>query len=603
MPYQDMISWFEGEIRGQTGSAIGGGIAGYPGSVRGREIGMGLNVDPWMPKWTPPSVASITGETVGMIGLMAEDGTLLDPVTGEPMDQARAEGAARLLLGGTMDYLGGASGAALDKALGDLSGAGAAALEELPDERLADARDPSLVDGRFGWLEGPFGGSASQTDAAPARTAPAPAPAPARPAAPQPSFLDVLEGMYGGSTVPEPEEPPSIFDASVFGTGAAAPSAPSGATITAAPASPAGSVGATAGPRVVGAQTAPPAGASLGGVVNASRATGAVGSGTLYRQPPSTTLADPRADLWPPTPAGALAELFDAASPDAPRFSRGSARAAAPRRDDEGPDDQGDLERWNIASGVLGAVEGLYETALSTAETMITNTLYLTPIGIPLAVHNASEAAGELARETARNGGGVLDLLEAVNERYNPLVGLVRNTVEAVEAYEDRDARKLGNRTFKLGFELLGMAAILRGGKQGGTSNAAARRTASHGQGVHSRINLAAGRTRTTPLRTTGEPISAGWDHILDQHFNRPVANNRSAFSISPAELRELLQSDRIINSPVKPVAVGKDMIFERTVDTGRTVGQSSLNRGGVQTSTIRVYTDRAGNIVTAFPY
>ncbi|WP_437674246.1 hypothetical protein [Sorangium sp. So ce131] len=112
---------------------------------------------------------------------------------------------------------------------------------------------------------------------------------------------------------------------------------------------------------------------------------------------------------------------------------------------------------------MLGAVEGLYETARSTAEDMLTNTLYMMPIGIPLAANNIGQAVVEIKRETEEKGGGVLDLLETLNERYNPLVSLTRNAVEAVEAYEDQDARKLGNRTLKLGIQLLGVAAILRG--------------------------------------------------------------------------------------------------------------------------------------------
>lgn len=95
---------------------------------------------------------------------------------------------------------------------------------------------------------------------------------------------------------------------------------------------------------------------------------------------------------------------------------------------------------------------------------MLTNALYMTPIGIPLAIHNLSDVVDELKRETARNGGGFLGFLDAANQRYNPLIGVLTNTVEAVEAYDDGDARKLGNKTFTLGIEVLGMAAILRGG-------------------------------------------------------------------------------------------------------------------------------------------
>lgn len=39
-----------------------------------------------------------------------------------------------------------------------------------------------------------------------------------------------------------------------------------------------------------------------------------------------------------------------------------------------------------------------------------------------------------------------------------------------------------------------------------------------------------------------------------------------------------------------------------RTVDVGYPIGTTSLNEGGAPTSTMRVYTDRAGNLITAFP-
>jgi hypothetical protein len=72
------------------------------------------------------------------------------------------------------------------------------------------------------------------------------------------------------------------------------------------------------------------------------------------------------------------------------------------------------------------------------------------------------------------HGGGVLGFFGAINERYNPLVGLAKNTIELVEAVEDEDARKVGNRSVKLGIEILAMAAMLRGrGGKGGKGSAA----------------------------------------------------------------------------------------------------------------------------------
>jgi hypothetical protein len=466
MPFEEWMWWFQREIVGQTGGAIGSGVAGDAGAVQGRQIAMGLNVDPWMPKWTPSTLSAgkTKGEVLGMVGLLADDGTLLDPATGEPMDQARADAAMRLLLGPTMDRVDGASGAALDKALGELARAGTGLLDKSPDERLADAHDatqtapPAWADGPLWKLQNQlFEFSPSKSDAAPARPAPAP----------QPALLDVLERMYGGYTVPEPEQPTSIFDPALFGSEVLSPA--SGPPT--APSSPLGSVGVTASPPVagvppvppvVGAPPAPP-GTSLGGILNAPRTTGAVGGGALY-QPPAAAPRTSRPQLWPPTPAGELAELFDAASPDAPRFSRGRDRAAAPRRyDDDG--DRGDLvDPWSLQEGAIGAVEAISELVLGTAEDMLTNALYMTPIGIPLAIYNIHQAAGEIEREMEEHGGGVLGFFGAINQRYNPLVGLATNTIELVEAVEDEDARKVGNRSVKVAIQVLAMAAMLRGG-------------------------------------------------------------------------------------------------------------------------------------------
>jgi hypothetical protein len=52
---------------------------------------------------------------------------------------------------------------------------------------------------------------------------------------------------------------------------------------------------------------------------------------------------------------------------------------------------------------------------------------------------------------------------------------------------------------------------------------------------VQSRINIAWGRTRTTPLRNSGHPDSAGFKHVLEGHFDiTKVGPNRSIFTISP---------------------------------------------------------------------
>jgi filamentous hemagglutinin len=116
---------------------------------------------------------------------------------------------------------------------------------------------------------------------------------------------------------------------------------------------------------------------------------------------------------------------------------------------------------------------------------------------------------------------------------------------------------------------------------------------------VATRINLANGPTRFTPLRSSGSPVSAGWQHVLEGHFNRPVTANRSVFTISPGELRSILQSPEVVRSPVGALGDGH---FFRIVDTGRTIGVSSVRNGGTATSVLKVFTDEAGNLITAFP-
>uniref|UniRef100_UPI0028AF36B3 hypothetical protein n=1 Tax=Pseudomonas lopnurensis TaxID=1477517 RepID=UPI0028AF36B3 len=116
---------------------------------------------------------------------------------------------------------------------------------------------------------------------------------------------------------------------------------------------------------------------------------------------------------------------------------------------------------------------------------------------------------------------------------------------------------------------------------------------------VQSRINIANGRTETTPLRDTGRPVSAGFDHVLKGHFDVEVSNSRSVFTISPNELKGVLQSSSVVKSPVTALPDGQ---FVRIVDTGRIIGTTTLKDGGLPTSVIKVFTDRAGNLITTFP-
>ena len=117
---------------------------------------------------------------------------------------------------------------------------------------------------------------------------------------------------------------------------------------------------------------------------------------------------------------------------------------------------------------------------------------------------------------------------------------------------------------------------------------------------VQSRINVANGRTRFTPLRpSTGRPVSAGFDHVLDGHFDVSIANSRSVFNITPDELKTILQSPSIVRTPVTAIPGGQ---YVRIADVGQIIGTTSLKDGGAATSFIQIFTDRAGNLITTYP-
>jgi hypothetical protein len=54
-----------------------------------------------------------------------------------------------------------------------------------------------------------------------------------------------------------------------------------------------------------------------------------------------------------------------------------------------------------------------------------------------------------------------------------------------------------------------------------------------------------------------------------------------------------------VINSPVTSIGGGQ---FVRTVNTGQTVGTTALKFGGNPTSSITIFTDSAGNLITTYP-
>lgn len=65
----------------------------------------------------------------------------------------------------------------------------------------------------------------------------------------------------------------------------------------------------------------------------------------------------------------------------------------------------------------------------------------------------------------------------------------------------------------------------------------------------------------------------------------------------SPGRLSR--RTRRVLCAAVCPERPGQ---FLRTVDGGRTIGQSALENGGGTTSVIQIFTDEAGNLITAVP-
>jgi hypothetical protein len=121
----------------------------------------------------------------------------------------------------------------------------------------------------------------------------------------------------------------------------------------------------------------------------------------------------------------------------------------------------------------------------------------------------------------------------------------------------------------------------------------------SSGNAAQSRINLAKGRTRFTPLRANGNPVSAGWEHVTQRHFG---SNNQSQFTISQDQLRGILQKPEIVRSRISPIDSGVSLQYVRTVNTNTNIGVTRVSDGANSTTWIKIYTDRAGNLITTFP-
>ena len=53
------------------------------------------------------------------------------------------------------------------------------------------------------------------------------------------------------------------------------------------------------------------------------------------------------------------------------------------------------------------------------------------------------------------------------------------------------------------------------------------------------------------------------------------------------------------MHSPVNLIEGGQ---YVRIVDTGKIIGNSALKYGGKETTWIKIFTDKAGNLITTYP-
>jgi hypothetical protein len=461
LPYEDVFTELQSKGLGMTGATAGRGVAGDAGAIVGQQLATGglAQLQPWKPFPARESDLDPGGLFGGCV--VGEDGSLTDLDTGEPVGGSAA--AARLL-GNTLREMEGMGDVSLDGALRQLAGEGPIDLEGYPDRRLASVIDAGLDQasdaGRGLGLptsDDPRGGPLSM-GVPEGRSAPRAAP---------PPFSSELGRLYGGYEMPAPVEPPSIFDTSVFGSGAAAGGGEVQATPGAMPAPVAsaspGRVDAGGGvPHAAAAPPSPPPD-GVGTPITAPVAAGAVSPGAPVAR--GGRVARPPAS--PPVNTPVPFEL----SPAGPQFPYDSRGAPAPDETEDGRDEERRVPGLaeNIGLGVLGAAEAVVEIGAGTLEQMAHGALYQIPtVGVLLFVYDIDKAAEQ-------HGGGVRGVIEALNEKFNPAAGFMRTVEEAAEAYDEADAQRFGNRMFKATVQVLSMVAILRGGlKKGALGEGAA---------------------------------------------------------------------------------------------------------------------------------
>jgi RHS repeat-associated protein len=118
---------------------------------------------------------------------------------------------------------------------------------------------------------------------------------------------------------------------------------------------------------------------------------------------------------------------------------------------------------------------------------------------------------------------------------------------------------------------------------------------------VASRINLAEGSTRFTPSKATpsggiGAPVKAGMEHVRAGHVGGPRGN--SQFLVEPGAV---LGKPQVVGAPPRPLPLGDGVSYVRQVELGTAIGRTRGAEGTRLTNALRIQTDAAGNVITAY--
>ena len=114
---------------------------------------------------------------------------------------------------------------------------------------------------------------------------------------------------------------------------------------------------------------------------------------------------------------------------------------------------------------------------------------------------------------------------------------------------------------------------------------------------AQSRVNVA--------HKTMDNGHERGFDYAMSKHGANAAIPDKSQYTISDDEVRQLLQSEQVVKAPVSNPSIDEKIYedrFVRQVDTGRIVGIFRNENNPTPTSMITVITDRQGNLINTFP-